>query len=138
VHGARLVTTAAAFAAAVCAAAAGAGATTMHPVLGAKLAGMGEKGVVNLQSHAVGGQLCWTFTLSGSGLTGASIRDSAGMTVAKLGSMYEEKGCTMVAKMALDEIETKPASYHVWVATKNHPGDLRGTLFVGMAHTTHM
>ena len=27
-----------------------AGAATMHPVLGAKLAGMGEHGVVNLQS----------------------------------------------------------------------------------------
>jgi len=120
------------------AACSGAAAAMMHPVLGAKLSGMGEKGVVNLQSDATKGELCWTFTLSASGLTGASIRDDAGMSVAKLGSTYVPKGCTMVSRMALDEIETKPASYRVWVDTKAHPGDLRGTLFAGMAHTTGM
>jgi hypothetical protein len=44
----------------------------------------------------------------------------------------------MVTKMALDELEAKPGSYNVWVDSKGHPGDLRGTLFVGMAHSTHM
>jgi hypothetical protein len=135
-HAARIVTLAAAVAAAT--ACATAGAATMHPVLGAKLAGMGMTGVVNLTSNEAKGQLCWTFSLAGSGLTGASIRDSAGMSVAKLGSMYAAKGCAMVSKMALDEIEAKPASYHVWVDTKGHPGDLRGTLFAGMAHMTGM
>ena len=57
----------------------------MHPVLAAKLAGMGEHGVVNLQSNAGKGQLCWTFDVMTDGVTGASIRDSGGMVVAKLG-----------------------------------------------------
>ena len=34
----------------------------------------------------------------------------------------------------LSLIETKPASYTVWVDTQGHPGDLRGKLFAGMAH----
>jgi len=66
---------------------------TMHPVLGAKLAGMGEHGIVNFQSMATKGRLCWTFSLSTKGVTGASIRDSAGMVVAKLGSAYSAKSC---------------------------------------------
>ena len=56
------------------------------------------------------------------------------MTVARLGHMYSAKGCAMVAKKALRMIESKPGSYWVWVATKGHPGDLRGKLFAGMAH----
>jgi len=106
----------------------------MHPTLGARLSGMGEHGIVNLQSHAAKGQLCWKFQLSAMHLTGATIRDAHGMTVATLGHMYSAKGCAMVAKQALNMIESKPASYHVWVATAGHPGDLRGKLFAGMAH----
>jgi len=109
-------------------------ADTMHPVLGAKLSGMGEHGVVNLQSNATKGQLCWTFDVSAKGLTAASVRDSAGMVVAKLGSAYEAKSCASVSMKALDLIESKPASYTVWLDTKAHPGDLRGKLFAGMAH----
>ena len=60
------------------------------------------------------------------------------MVVAKLGPSYSAKGCAMVSKMALDVIESKPASYRVWVDTKGHPGDLRGTLFAGMAHMSSM
>ena len=41
--------------------AAGASAATMHPELGAHLAGMGEHGVVNLQLTSGSGKLCWTF-----------------------------------------------------------------------------
>jgi hypothetical protein len=119
------------------AAAIGAGsarADTMHPVLGARLVGMGEHGVVNFQSMAAKGRLCWTFSLSAKGVTGASIRDAAGMIVAKLGSDYSAKSCGAVTMKALALIETKPAKYTVWVDTKGHPGDLRGKLFAGMAH----
>ena len=42
----------------------------MHPVLAAKLTGMGEHGVVNLQSNASKGQLCWTFDVMTSGSDG--------------------------------------------------------------------
>ena len=111
-------------------------ADTMHPVLGAKLSGMGEHGVVNLQSKITRGELCWTFYVPTTGVTGASIRDTHGMVVAKLGSMYKEKSCAMVAKKALSLIESKPGSYLVWLDTKGHPGDLRGKLFAGMAHNT--
>ena len=109
-------------------------ADTMNPQFSAKLSGMGEHGIVNLQSKAAKGELCWTFDLGTSGITGASVRDAHGMTVAKLGSMYKPKGCAMVAKKALGLIEMKPGSYRVWVDTKGHPGDLRGKLFAGMAH----
>jgi hypothetical protein len=109
-------------------------ADTMHPQLGARLAGMGEHGVVNLQSKAAQGRLCWTFDVSTKGITAASIRDSAGMLVARLGSGYSAKSCATVPAKALNLIESKPASYQVWVDTKGHPGDLRGKLFAGMAH----
>jgi hypothetical protein len=109
-----------------------AAAATMHPTLGARLSGMGEHGVVNLQVKAH--DLCWTFALGTKGLTGASIRDKAGMVVAKLGSTYRAKGCAMVSTKALHTIDARPGAYRVWVDTKGHPGELRGTLFAGMAH----
>jgi len=109
-------------------------ADTMHPQLGARLSGMGEHGVVNLQSNATKGQLCWTFDVSTTGLTGASIRDSAGMVVTKLGTAYKPKSCARVSAKALGLIDAKPAKYVVWLDTKGHPGDLRGKLFAGMAH----
>jgi hypothetical protein len=118
--------------------AATAGAATMHPVLAAKLAGMGEHGVVNFQSNASKGQLCWTFDVMTDGVTSASIRDSAGMVVAKLGPAYKAKSCTAVPTRALEMIETKPGSYRVWVDTKAHMGELRGTMFAGMAHASGM
>ena len=111
-------------------------ADTMHPTLGAKLSGMGEHGVVNLQVKTH--DLCWTFNVPTKGVTGASIRDSGGMVVAKLGSTYSAKNCTMVSAKALGLIDSKPGSYVVWLDTKGHPGDLRGKLFVGMAHMSHM
>jgi len=107
---------------------------TMKPMFGAKLSGMGEHGTVNLTSQTAKSQLCWTFDVMTDGVTGASIRDAHGMTVAKLGSMYKAKGCAMVPMKALKLIQAKPASYWVWVDTKGHPGDLRGKLFAGMAH----
>jgi opacity protein-like surface antigen len=131
----RALVCATAAAAALCAAAS---ADTMHPMLGAKLSGMGEHGVVNFQSMSADGKLCWTFTLATKGVTGASIRDSAGMVVTRLGSAYSHKGCAKVSMKALDLIESKPARYVVWVDTKGHPGDLRGKLFAGMAHMSSM
>ncbi len=109
-------------------------ADTMHPKLAARLSGMGEHGIVNLQSQAAKGRLCWTFELGTKGITGASIRDAHGMIVAKLGTVYRPKACANVATKALNLIESKPRSYWVWVDTKGHPGDLRGRLFAGMAH----
>jgi hypothetical protein len=109
-------------------------AGTMHPELGAKLAGMGEHGIVNLQSNAAKGRICWTFELTTKGITGASIRDAHGMKVAELGMHYATKSCDAVAAKALDLIESKPGAYWVWVDTKGHPGELRGKLFADMAH----
>jgi hypothetical protein len=113
-----------------------AGAGTMHPVLGAKLAGMGEHGVVNFKSttgKSSTGRLCWTFDLGMKGATGASIRDAHGMVVVRLGSSYAKKSCTAVKAAVLGSIDRRPSSFRVWVDTKGHPGDLRGTLFAGMA-----
>jgi hypothetical protein len=120
--------------AAALSAAASAFAATMHPVLGAKLAGMGEHGIVNLQSQAATGRLCWTFELPTKGITAASVRDAAGMKVVELGMHYRTKGCGAVTKSVLAKIESSPAKYVVWVDTKGHPGELRGRLFAGMAH----
>ena len=115
-----------------------AGAAMMHPTFGAKLSGMGEHGTVNFQSNATKGQLCWTFDVMTHGVTSASIRDGAGMVVAKLGPSYKAKSCVAVPKQALDMIETKPGSYRVWVDTKAHMGELRGTLTAGMVHSSQM
>jgi len=109
-------------------------ANTMHPELGAELSGMGEQGIVNLQSNATKGQLCWTFDVSAKGLTGASVRDSAGMVVAKLSATYKAKSCAAVPSKALALIESRPGSYTVWLDTRGHPGELRGKLHAGMAH----
>jgi hypothetical protein len=111
-----------------------AAAGMMHPELGARLSGMGEHGIVNLQAHATQHELCWKFELSTMHVLGATVRDKGGMIVARLGHMYRAKGCAMVAKKSLALIESKPGSYWVWVATKGHPGELRGRLFAGMAH----
>jgi hypothetical protein len=111
-----------------------AAAGMMHPTLGARLSGMGQHGIVNLQSHASKGQLCWKLQLSVMHPLASTIRDKDGTTVARLGHMYRAQGCAMVAKKALRMLESKPGSYWVWVATKGHPGDLRGKLFAGMAH----
>jgi hypothetical protein len=125
---------AAAAAAAALAVVPAATAGMMHPELGAHLSGMGETGIVNLTAHSSTHQLCWKFELHVMHPLGATVRDKQGMTVAHLGHMYRAKGCAMVPKTSLQLIEEKPGNYWVWVATKGHPGDLRGKLFVGMAH----
>jgi hypothetical protein len=113
---------------------AGAALAAMHAELGAKLSGMGQHGIVNLQSNATKGKLCWTFEVPTKGITTSSIRDAAGMKVTELGMHYSAKGCEAVATKTLDMIESKPGSYQVWVDTKAHMGELRGKLFAGMAH----
>jgi hypothetical protein len=125
---------AAAVAAAALAAVPVAAAGMMHPTLGARLSGMGERGIVNLQAHATQHQLCWKFELSLMHPLSSTIRDAHGMIVARLGHMYRAKGCAMVSSQSLALIESKPGRYWVWVATKGHPGELRGRLFAGMAH----
>ncbi len=111
-----------------------AAADTMHPELGAHLSGMGEHGIVNLTLKASHHEICWTFDIPTKNPTAASVRDAHGMVVAKLGSKYSAKGCAMQPAAAVTTIESAPTKYHVWVDTKAHPGDLRGALFVGMAH----
>jgi len=109
-------------------------AGTMHPELGAHLSGMGETGVVNLTAHSGTHRLCWKFQLHLMHPLAATVRDKGGMIVAHLGHMYRAKGCATVTKTALHQIEANPSHYWVWVATKGHPGELRGKLFPGMAH----
>ena len=104
----------------------------MHPRLGAHLSGMGETGTANLTAHAKGHRLCWKFQLHTMHVTAATVRDKHGMIVASLGHMYRAKGCAMVPKKSLQLIEEKPSRYWVWVATKSHPGELRGRLHAGM------
>jgi hypothetical protein len=111
-----------------------AGADTMHPELGARLAGMGVHGIVNFQSQLAKSRLCWTFELPASGWTAATIRDAHGMVVVRLGTAFKAKSCAAVAARALRLLETKPGAYRVWVDTKGHPGDVRGTLVSGMVH----
>jgi hypothetical protein len=109
-------------------------AATMHPEFGARLSGMGEHGIVNLKAHAKQHRLCWKFELTTMHVLRATIRDRHGMIVARLGHMYRATGCAMIAKRALRLIESKPGRYWVWVATKGHPGELRGRLHAGMVH----
>jgi len=117
--------------------AAAAPADVMHPRLAARLSGMGEHGVVDLDSQASKGRLCWAFSVPLRGITGATIRDAGGMKVAELGMRFRAKGCGAVPKQVLETIEAKPGAYRVWVDTRAHPGELRGTLFAGMAAPMH-
>ena len=112
-----------------------AGTAGMHSRLAARLAGMGEHGVVNLQADANAKKLCWTFDLpSTKGITGASIHTGQkGVVLVRLGTNYSKKGCAKAPEMALEHLETTPGKYWVWVDTKI-PGDLRGKLFAGAAH----
>jgi hypothetical protein len=114
--------------------AAAATADTMHPQLGARLSGMGEHGIVNVTLKAKNHDICWTFDIPTKAPVRSSIRDAHGMIVAKLGTHYAKKGCAMVAPAAITRIESKPTKYRVWVDTSAHKGELRGALFVGMAH----
>ena len=115
---------------------AGTSASTMHSSLGARLSGMGEHGIVNLQATASSGKLCWTFdvpTLKGA--TRATIHTGPNGTVLlELGMHYTKTGCAKESMMTLEHLESKPGAYSVWVDTKAHPGEVRGTLFAGAAH----
>ena len=116
--------------------AAAASAAMMHPQLGARLSGMGEHGVANLQITQASGKLCWTLDVPSSlGATLASIHTGAsGPTLLELGMHFSKSGCEKESSMTLAHLEAKPGSYSVWINTKAHMGELRGTLFAGMAH----
>jgi hypothetical protein len=132
----RLIAAAAALAATLALTVSGAFAAMMHPQLGARLAGMGDHGVVNLAITASSGKICWTFdTPTLKAPTLASIHSGqSGATLLELGMHYTKSGCEKEPAMTLEHLEAKPASYSVWVDTKGHPGDVRGVLFAGMAH----
>ena len=108
----------------------------MHPELGTRLSGMGAHGVVNLQVQATKSKLCWTFDLTTKGITGASIhKGTTAVVLVRLGASYLRKGCATASAMTLEHLESSPGKYSVFVDTKGHPGELRGRLFAGMAHT---
>jgi uncharacterized protein (DUF2141 family) len=133
----RRIATATALAAATLAlAAAAAAASAMNPRLGARLSGMGAHGTVNLQVTASSGKLCWTFDIpSVKAPTRATIRTGqSGAMPLELGMDYTKTGCAKESAMTLDHLESKPGAYSVWVDTKAHPGEVRGTLFAGVAH----
>ncbi len=115
-------------------AATGASATAMHTEFGAHLAGMGEHGTVNL--HVTSGKLCWAFDIpTVKGPTRATIHTGAsGPVLLELGMDYTKTGCAKESMMTLEHLEAKPGAYSVWVDTKAHPGEVRGTLRSGMAH----
>jgi hypothetical protein len=111
-------------------------AATMHPELAAHLSGIGEHGIVNLQVKSKSNQVCWTFELpTTKNVTATSIHTGTSkLVVLKLGKSYTSKGCAKADPMVVEHLETKPASYWVFVDAKGHPGELRGKLFAGMAH----
>lgn len=113
-----------------------AAAAVMHPELAARLSGMGEHSIVNIQVKSKSNRVCWTFDLpTTKNITGASIHTGTSkVVVLKLGKTYSTRGCAKADAMVVEHLETKPAAYWVFVDTKGHPGELRGKLFAGMAH----
>ena len=90
---------------------------------------------MNLQSNAAKGQLCWTFDVMTKGITGASIRDSAGMVVAKL-------GIALQGEELRDGPDEGARHDRVEARARTRSGSTRrairatcaGKLFAGMAH----
>jgi hypothetical protein len=114
-----------------------ASASMMHSHLGANLSGMGDHGSVNLTLNSSSGKVCWTFDLPMvSHITLTAVHTgSNGPVLIEFGMHYTKTGCEHVSAMTLQHLETHPTSYWVWVNTSGHPGDLRGHLHAGMAHT---
>jgi hypothetical protein len=101
----------AALAAAAAIAVPAATAAEMHPELGARVSGMGEHGVVNLQVKTKQGKLCWVFDLPTTKATAASIHvGSKGVVLVKLGRTYSRKGCVKATAMTLEHLSTTPGS----------------------------
>jgi D-serine deaminase-like pyridoxal phosphate-dependent protein len=121
--------------AALALAATGASATAMTATLGAHLSGMGDKGTVTLKVNEGTGKLCWAFDIPTlKGTTRATINTGTTATVlVELGMDYTKSGCEKESTMTLEHLVARPAAYSVWVDTKAHPGDLRGTLSTGPA-----
>jgi uncharacterized protein (DUF2141 family) len=111
----------------------GASASMMNAKLGAHLSGMGDKGTVNLDITASSDKLCWTFDIPMiKDVTRATINTgSTSVVLLELGMDYTKSGCAKESSMTLEHLEAKASAYSVWVDTKAHPGDLRGTLATG-------
>jgi hypothetical protein len=131
----RTMTLAAAAGAILAFAATGASASVMNAKLGASLSGMGEHGTVNLQVTASSGKLCWAFDIpTVKSATRATIQvGQSSTTLLELGMAYTKSGCAKESSMTLEHLEVKPGAYSVWVDTKAHTGEVRGTLSAGMA-----
>jgi CHRD domain len=128
----RPITVAALASASLALAATGASAAAMNTEFGGHLSGMGEHGTVNL--HVASGKLCWAFDIpTVKGPTRATIHTGAsGPVLVELGMHYTKSGCETESAMTLEHLEAKPGAYSVWVDTKAHPGEVRGTLLSGM------
>ena len=124
-----------------------AGASSMSPVVSAKLLGKSESpkgpatgsGIAVLHLNAAKGSVCWTFSkVKGIGTPqSAHIHKGAagasGAVVVPLGAAYKAKGCTKASKSTIGAIEEHPNSYYVNVHTKKYPnGAIRGQLVAGM------
>ena len=131
----RTMTLAAVAGATLALAATGASAAVMNAKLGAELSGMGEHGTVNLQVSASSGKLCWAFDIPTlKSPTRATIQTGqSATTLLELGMAYTKSGCAKESAMTLEHLEAKPGAYSVWVDTKAHTGEVRGTLSAGMA-----
>jgi len=131
----RTTTVAALAAATLALGAVGASASMMTSELGAHLSGMGEHGVVNLKVTKSTGQVCWSFDIPMiADVTSAAIHTgTTGSVLLELGMHYTKTGCAKESAMTIEHLDAKPGSYSVWVNTKAHSGDLRGTLSAGMA-----
>ena len=128
-------TTIGAVAATLAIAASAASAASMTSHVGARLAGMGEHGTVNLTVDSDAKKLCWSFDIpSVKRPTRATIHTgTTGTTLLELGMHFSASGCAKESAMTLEHLAAKPASYSVWVDTKAHMGEVRGTLSAGMA-----
>jgi hypothetical protein len=131
----RTMTLAAVAGATLALAATGASASVMTAKLGATLSGMGEHGTVNLQVSSSSGKLCWAFDIpTVKSPTRATIQTGhSSTTLLELGMDYTKSGCAKESAMTLEHLEAKPGAYSVWVDTKAHTGEVRGTLSAGMA-----
>jgi hypothetical protein len=122
--------------------------TSMHPELGAKLAGKNEvpkgsptaHGIVNLTLSTSKRRVCWTFELAQvSKPQAAHIHKgragTSGPVFIPLGSGYKTKGCTSAPKSKIEAVESHPNAYYVNVHDARYPsGVVRGQLVAGMVH----
>jgi hypothetical protein len=122
--------------------------STMHPELGAKLAGKYEvpkgspsaHGIVNLTLSTAKRRVCWTFQLVGVSKPVVAHIHKGGARVSgpvfiPLGKTYKAKGCAAAPKAKIEAVESKPNAFYVNVHNAKYPGGVvRGQLVAGMVH----